>query len=911
MSFSLKAKLNIMAAVAITAVFVLGLMGYLLGKNTAIGSQAYTNIQATSDFVADIEPPALYMIEAANQSGQLYSLDKKLRPESIKNIKQHLRNFDDAVEKWGSSSAIPSDVVADINNKLKPQAKEYQATLIKEVLEPAARGDDNALLVGYASVDKLFKEHEAIVYDLVARASALNEKSQTEGVAVVSHYTTLLIIVALLSIIAVVFFSVYFSKLILMDLGVDPEELKKVTTSIANGNFNIDISSKFDGSVMSAIANMIESLKTGDCAAQENYRIKQSLDATSSNIMMADNNRNIVYMNKAVESMLRNLEGDLRKALPHFSVDKIVGSNMDIFHKTPSHQSNLLSSLSTTYIGNIAVAGLSFRLIANPIFDGKGYRLGSVVEWIDRTKEVALEHEMSRILGALETTTTNVMIADADRKIIYMNKSVETMLRVAETDIRAALPHFSVDNIVGSNMDIFHKNPVHQTKLLESLTTTYTGNIVVGRRHFRLVANPIFSKEGARLGSVVEWLDRTQETAVEGEVGKLVDAAAAGDFTARIATADKQGFFLKLAEGLNQLTQTADVGLTDVKRVLSAIAKGDLTEKIEADYAGTFDDLKNYCNETTQNLCEMLGEIRSAADTIFTASSEIASGNADLSSRTEQQAANLEETASSMEELTSTVKLNADNARQANVLAEQAAAVATDGGMLIDQVVTTMSSINESSQKIADIIGVIDGIAFQTNILALNAAVEAARAGDQGRGFAVVASEVRTLAQRSATAAKDIKALISDSVKKIESGNTLVGKSGDTMKEIVIAIKRVNDIMAEIAAASAEQSSGIEEVSTAVLQMDEMTQQNAALVEEAAAAAESLQSQADQLTQRVSQFRLANDNEFRHKKTTVRSSMPSRAITAKAAAVSSKPKPSIPAKKLTSPKAQDDEWESF
>jgi methyl-accepting chemotaxis protein len=540
----------------------------------------------------------------------------------------------------------------------------------------------------------------------------------------------------------------------------------------------------------------------------------------------------------------------------------------------------------------------------NPILGQDGRPLKVVKYATDVTADMAVklkaDHELTRILGALETTTTNVMIADTDRKIIYMNKSVERMLRVAEADIKLVLPHFAVDKIVGSTMDIFHKNPMHQMKLLENLTTTYTGNIVVGKRSFRLVANPIFAKDGSRLGSVVEWLDRTEEVGVESEVNQLVEAAAEGNFSERIKIDGKSGFFLKLAEGLNSLVTTADKGLKDVARVLGAIAKGDLTETIDADYAGTFGDLKNYCNETTSSLTSMLGEIRMAADTIFTASSEIAQGNADLSSRTEQQAANLEETASSMEELTSTVKLNADNAKQANVLAEQASAVATDGGALIQQVVTTMNAINESARKISDIIGVIDGIAFQTNILALNAAVEAARAGDQGRGFAVVASEVRTLAQRSANAAKDIKALISDSVQKIDSGNQLVGKSGDTMKEIVNAIKRVNDIMAEIAAASAEQSTGIEEVSTAVSQMDEMTQQNAALVEEAAAAAESLQSQADQLSQSVAQFHLATDA-FAQPVAAKRLANP-RAKTSKPAA----------AKKLTPPKAsQDDEWEEF
>lgn len=644
-----------------------------------------------------------------------------------------------------------------------------------------------------------------------------------------------------------------------------------------------------------------------DQTAHQMSRVLGALDSTSSNVMVADPERIIIYMNKAVEKMLRAVEPELRKALPHFSVDKVMGSSIDIFHRNPSHQMQLLANLRETYVSQITVAGVVFKLIVNPIFSESGDRLGTVVEWVDRTKEVAAEHELSRILGALETTTTNVMIADTERKIIYMNKSVEKMLRVAENDLRAVLPHFSVDKIVGSSMDSFHKNPMHQMKLLENLTTTYTSNIVVGKRHFRLVANPIFSKDGTRLGSVVEWLDRTEEVAVEQEVSKIVDAAAAGNFSERIATQGKEGFFLKLAEGLNSLVTTAEKGLNDVARVLGAIAKGDLTERIDADYSGTFGDLKNYCNETTESLTTMLSEIRGAADMIFTASSEIAQGNADLSSRTEQQAANLEETASSMEELTSTVKLNADNAKQANVLAEQASTVAVDGGALIQQVVTTMNAINESARKISDIIGVIDGIAFQTNILALNAAVEAARAGDQGRGFAVVASEVRTLAQRSANAAKDIKALISDSVQKIDNGNSLVGKSGDTMKEIVSAIKRVNDIMAEIAAASAEQSTGIEEVSTAVSQMDEMTQQNAALVEEAAAAAESLQSQADQLNRNVAQFRL--DERYEAVQPATRASAPKpRTLAAPAKATA---KPAAP-KKLTPPKSSaEDEWEQF
>ncbi|MGI2168416.1 methyl-accepting chemotaxis protein [Shewanella oncorhynchi] len=594
---------------------------------------------------------------------------------------------------------------------------------------------------------------------------------------------------------------------------------------------------------------------------EERQRYFQLLDNSGNSFMIADSQRNIIYANKAVVRLLQEAEDDIRKELPQFSVAKLIGSNIDIFHKNPAHQRNLLERLTQSHTAQITIGKRTFRLILTPIITAENKHLGTGVEWIDRTESIEAERATQRIMEALNNTSTNVMIADANRTIIYMNRSVETMLRHSESEIRQALPHFSVDKILGSSMDIFHRNPAHQASLLDKLDRKYESLIKVASCHFRLTASPIVSKEGERLGTVVEWLDRTIEVQTEQEISRIVTAAAAGDFSQRAETDGKQGFFLMLANNLNSLIETSERGLQDVARVLMALADGDLTTRIYNDYEGTFDDLKNYSNQTAEKLSFMIQDIQRAADTINTASAEIAQGNADLSSRTEEQASSLEQTSASMEELTGTVKLNADNASQANALASKAAEVAVDGGELIQQVVQTMASINESARKIADIIGVIDGIAFQTNILALNAAVEAARAGEQGRGFAVVASEVRSLAQRSANAAKDIKALISDSVSKIESGNSLVGKSGDTMKEIVIAIKRVNDIMAEIASASNEQAIGIDEISKAVVQMDEMTQQNAALVEEAAAAAESMQSQAQQLSDSVASFRVDDEDE--------------------------------------------------
>ncbi|MFO1321772.1 MAG: methyl-accepting chemotaxis protein [Burkholderiales bacterium] len=315
--------------------------------------------------------------------------------------------------------------------------------------------------------------------------------------------------------------------------------------------------------------------------------------------------------------------------------------------------------------------------------------------------------------------------------------------------------------------------------------------------------------------------------------------------------------FRRMVEGLNRLMAVSDRGLSEVSRVLGALSRGDLTETIETQYQGTFDRLKVDANTTVGQLSQTVVRLKTSAESIRTAAKEIAAGNSDLSNRTEQQASSLEETASSMEQLTSTVRQNAENAKQANQLAIGASTVAVRGGEVVGRVVQTMESITESSAKIADIISVIDGIAFQTNILALNAAVEAARAGEQGRGFAVVATEVRNLAQRSAGAAKEIKTLISDSVEKVQAGSRLVDQAGETMQEIVGSVKRVTDIMSEITAASVEQSSGIEQVNQAITQMDEVTQQNAALVEQAAAAAESLEEQSQALEAVVATFRIA------------------------------------------------------
>lgn len=341
------------------------------------------------------------------------------------------------------------------------------------------------------------------------------------------------------------------------------------------------------------------------------------------------------------------------------------------------------------------------------------------------------------------------------------------------------------------------------------------------------------------------------------EVRAIVDAAGRGDFTQKIDTAHKQGYPKTLADLLNSLSTTAEHALSDISSVAQALADGDLTRTIDKQYPGLFGETAEGLNATVSKLQALIGNVVGAVDSISTAAKEIAAGNSDLSVRTEEQASSLEETAASVEQFTATAQQNTNSAKQANRLGQSAAEIAQRGGEIVNASVAVMLEIRDSSRKIGDIISVIEGIAFQTNILALNAAVEAARAGEQGKGFAVVASEVRALSKRTAQAAKEISTLIHESASKVEHGTSQAEKAGHSMEEVMAAISRLSTIVASISEASIEQTIGIEQVNKAVAQMDEVTQQNAALVEEAAAAAESLEEQAQQLKRQVSRFKVA------------------------------------------------------
>jgi len=594
---------------------------------------------------------------------------------------------------------------------------------------------------------------------------------------------------------------------------------------------------------------------------------------------------------------LSDASSEARRAL-----SKAIDDVIDLEHQRRDEAAVATAEQFQTTVVTVGVATLLLSLLSIII----GWRVArairiplgralSVAEGItagrlDNPIGAVTQDELGTLLARLDTMQTQLRLrgeADREREADYSTRiaAIRRTQAVIEFDIDGNIIDanelflgavgYTLDEIQGRHHRMFVEPAMHDSdEYRQFWQRLCNGESLSGQfRRIRkdgsdlwiqAVYNAIVDSQGVPTRIVKYASDVTAQvqaaqaisTAVA-QTQHVVEAARKGDLDQRIPLDGKEGSVRQLCEDVNTLVDNTRIFINDVGRVLGALAQGDLSQTIDAQYEGVFASIKDDSNRGLQQLASSVASIKLSADSIHMAASEIASGNADLSSRTEQQAASLEETASSMEELTSTVKQNAENARQANQLAIGASDIAIRGGKVVDQVVTTMADINESSRKVVDIISVIDGIAFQTNILALNAAVEAARAGEQGRGFAVVASEVRSLAQRSAVAAKEIKALISDSVKKADGGSRLVEQAGQTMGEIVSSVRRVTDIMAEITAASQEQSQGIEQVSHTVTQMDEVTQQNAALVEQASAAARTLEAQATDLATAVSKFRLA------------------------------------------------------
>ena len=574
-----------------------------------------------------------------------------------------------------------------------------------------------------------------------------------------------------------------------------------------------DVSSEIDeANSNDEIGEMVSSLGTLKDAITNNTRMNVALGRVSSPVMMADADNKIFYMNDALTQMMRVAESEIKKYLPNFTADGIIGSSIDKFHKNPAHQKGMVEKMADTFKTSIQIGDCVFGLIANPIFDKSGKKLGTVVEWQEGTARAQVE-AIGRSQAVIEF--------QMDGTVVYANENFLNTLGYTLAEVKGK--HHSLF------VDAAYKASPEYKQFWENLNR---GEYQAGE----------FCRMGK--GGKEVWIQASYNP-IMGLHGRPVRV-------------------IKYATDVTQMVTTRienEKGMNESVRILKDVAAGDLTQGMKENYAGTFNDIKKALNATVDKLTETVIQIKEASHSVNLASTEISAGSGDLSQRTEQQAASLEETAASMEELTGTVKLNSENAEEAAKISAKARELAEKGGSIVKRAVSAMGEIEKSSKKVSDIIGVIDEIAFQTNLLALNAAVEAARAGDAGKGFAVVATEVRSLAGRSASASKEIKSLIIESGNQVQAGASLVNEAGKSLEEIVAANNEVNTLVSNIAEATKEQSTGIAEINTAVSQMDEATQQNAALVEENTAAAGSLVDQANQLNKLVSFFMISKEKE--------------------------------------------------
>jgi methyl-accepting chemotaxis protein len=460
-----------------------------------------------------------------------------------------------------------------------------------------------------------------------------------------------------------------------------------------------------------------------------------------------------------------------------------------------------------------------------------------------------------RIRKALDVCNANVMVSDADYNILYVNNSLRKMFDNAQDALIDELGRFDPSNLIGQNIDLFHKDPAKQRTMLERLTEQFRTRIAVSDRTLTLIVTPVF-EEGEKAGFVVEWNDITQELAVENQIQSLVSAAAKGDLTKRIELLENDGFFGRLTSDLNALMNVTEASLKDLESLLGAMAGGYLNVRLDGQYEGVFAQLCDNANTTVERIKSVVQEINVSAQTVAVGAREVASANNSLQERTVSQASSLEETASSMEQITQTIRSSSDSAVHVRNEVMKAESKAREGEQSVADVVSAMKLIHESSDKISNIIVVIDEIAFQTNLLALNAAVEAARAGEQGKSFAVVAGEVRSLALRTANAAGEIKGLISDSVNRVKLGVEKANLSGTCIAELLEAMQVVRDDIDSVAKAAQEQSVGILQINKMISGLDESTQQNAALVEELSATAESMADQAESVKDSVAFFKM-------------------------------------------------------
>lgn len=626
-------------------------------------------------------------------------------------------------------------------------------------------------------------------------------------------------------------------------------KLNEQMMRVAQGDFSVIVDKAYNdeiGETADALRTLYvrlgNDLANARRDAEENQRIRLALDNVASGVMIADNNRTIIYANKSVIKTLSDVETDLRKVLPSFNVAKLVGTNIDGFHKNPAHQAHLIANVQTTHKSRVGLAGYTFDLSLSPVFDDRGSRIGAVLEWANVTDYLAelerqrMEAERNLLVRqALDNSTAAVTVADADDNIMHITPVSRKLFEAMGG------ASYNADKMMGAKVVEFFSEPAVKAKIAQAQLVGEIAEFDFKGHTVRVSSNPITTADGKHVGRVTQWVDRTAEVAVEREVAQMVGAAAQGDLGKRINVEGMEGFFKALSDGINRMVDSADEITRETAEALSRMASGDLRQQMEGEFDGSFAVIQKNCNETMSRLSQIIGDVMATGHQLTNAAEQISATSQSLSQATSEQAAGVEEASASIEEMAASINQNAENAKITDGMAGKAAKEAIEGGEAVKQTVDAM-------KEIATRIGIIDDIAYQTNMLALNAAIEAARAGDHGKGFAVVAAEVRKLAERSQVAAQEIGELAGESVKAAE-------RAGSLIDEIVPGIGKTSDLVQEIAAASQEQSTGASQINTSMNQMNQITQQNASASEELAATAEEMASHAEQLLELMSYFK--------------------------------------------------------
>lgn len=759
------------------------------------------------------------------------SLDEKTVKERTRNFEQRIDAVLAELTTMQSNPALSSMV-----KRAQPILTRYKKTVSGAI--DMASLDPNT---GIAAMQNANTEYLALRAELDATVKSVDEKTSSAMLAGKTDNHRMLISIGItltLALGVLLFISVWVGRSVTRPLNSAVEIAQKV----ASGRFDTEVDTRRTdeiGALMSALAEMVQQLARTDAQMKGEVLIKQTaIDSVSANIMIANASGAVMYMNTSLRELLAASHADFAQYEAGFDANNWLNQPFALLTKAPDLQLLQEAASSDLHIG-----ARIFGLVITPIFDAGHARLGTVLEWKDKTLEVqaAIDADNNaRIRQALDNCTTNVLIADATGKINYANRTVLAMFAEAEQDMQQKLPQFHAAQILGGNIQLFQSES--QATLPIHLNTSFTNEITIGKRIFTIAITPVFDASNLRLGSVLEWKDRTQEVATEKAVSEVVQGATEGDFSRRISSAVQEGFLFNLIAGMNQLMATSEQGLQEVVRMFAAMADGDLQQRISADYAGTFGQIKNDANATCEKLANIIAEVLTSANALTAASNQVSATAQSLALSASDQASGVQRAGDSVVAMSTSVEQNSENAHLTDGMAAQSAQEAIEGG---DAVTATISAMKQIATKIS----IVDDIAYQTNLLALNAAIEAARAGQHGKGFAVVAAEVRKLAERSQFAAREIGGLASESVQISE-------KAGKVLSNMIPSIRKTSNLVQEITVASQNQATNLHAVRSAMNDLNQSTQQNASAAEQLAATAEEMSGQASALQEMMQFFKI-------------------------------------------------------